>query len=58
MPAHLRPLPRCQTCGKPATRMLHNSVNAPLGEYCDRHAAKALSDHQAKYAAYEGGPEA
>lgn len=46
MPAHLRPLPRCRTCRSPASEMLYNGVNAPLGEYCTRHAKAALRDFQ------------
>ncbi len=49
MAAHLRPLPRCRTCGKPATQMLMNAANAPSGEYCERHAKGALRDFQAKH---------
>lgn len=40
--AHLRPLPRCRECGKPATEQLYSGVNAPLGVYCSRHARAAL----------------
>ena len=40
--AHLRPLPRCGVCGKPATEQLYNGVNAPSGVYCSRHAQAAL----------------
>lgn len=46
MPAHLIPLPRCQTCDRPATVMLRNAVDAPLGEFCDRHGEAALRQHQ------------
>jgi hypothetical protein len=49
MPAHLRELPKCRTCGKPATHSLVNGMNAPTGEYCDRHARMALKDFQQKY---------
>lgn len=42
MAAHLRPLSACRTCGKPATQMLYNAVNAPCGEYCNRCAKPAL----------------
>ena len=42
MAEHLRPLPRCKTCGKPATQALHNTWNAHQGDYCDRHANAAL----------------
>jgi hypothetical protein len=47
MPAHLRPLPRCRTCSAPATQMLYNAANAPTGEYCEKHAKKALDKFQA-----------
>ncbi len=43
MAAHLRPLPRCQQCGAPATDTLYNAANAPTGEYCAKHAAPALA---------------
>ena len=49
MPAHLRPLPRCNTCSRPATEMLYNAVNAPSGYYCDKHAKKALKDWREKW---------
>jgi hypothetical protein len=42
MPAHLRELARCRTCGRPATQELYNAVNAPLGVYCSRHGKAAL----------------
>ncbi len=44
MAAHLRPLQRCDRCGKPATQELYNAVNAPSGKYCDTHASKALQE--------------
>lgn len=44
MAAHLRPLPRCHSCNNPATQTLHNTVNAVIGIYCDRHANHALAD--------------
>ena len=40
--AHLRPLPTCVVCHKPATEQLFNTVNAPQGHYCARHATPAL----------------
>lgn len=50
-PAYLAALPVCQKCGKPATQKLMNTWNAPLGEFCDRHANAALTewrrDHEA-----------
>lgn len=49
MPAHLRSLRRCDDCGKPGTQTLHNSANAPIGVYCDRHAAPALKAWQKKH---------
>ena len=42
MPAHLRVLPMCRTCGAPASQELVNAVNAPSGVYCKRHATAAL----------------
>lgn len=48
MPAHLRDIPtyRCQWrgCGKPATKRLFNTRNAPISEYCAKHAQQALAD--------------
>lgn len=44
MPAYLVQLPMCQKCGKPATQKLMNTWNAPLGEFCDRHADAALKE--------------
>lgn len=49
MAAHLRSLPRCRVCDKPATKLLVNGMNAPTGEYCDRHARPALADFKRKY---------
>ena len=49
MSAHLRPLPRCRVCDKPASWELRNTYNAGLGEYCTQHARKALSEFKAKY---------
>lgn len=49
MPAHLRDLPPCYTCGRPASEQLYNGVNAPSGVYCARHAAAALRAFQARH---------
>jgi hypothetical protein len=40
--AHLRPLARCRTCGKPATEELYTGLNAQVGCYCTAHAKAAL----------------
>lgn len=46
MPAHLRRIerPKCgnHLCTAPATYTLHNTRNAPINHYCDRHADQAL----------------
>ncbi len=49
MAAHLRPLPRCRVCGRPATEALYTTRNDLIAEYCTRHAQKALRDWQAKH---------
>ncbi|HEX7277877.1 MAG TPA: hypothetical protein VF244_10925 [Acidimicrobiales bacterium] len=49
MPAYLRPLDRCQTCGAPATEQLNNGSNAPVGIYCDRHGKVALAEFRRRY---------
>lgn len=49
MAAHLRPLPRCRDCGKPATEQLFNTWNAPMNFFCDRHAERALKEFERKY---------
>lgn len=48
MPAHLAPLPRCDRsgCTSPASYVLRNTVNAPIGVYCERHAPAALKDFE------------
>jgi hypothetical protein len=49
MPAHLRPLPKCDACGATATTVLMNTWNAECGRYCNRHAAGALKDFRRRY---------
>jgi len=44
--AHLRQLPSCQVCGKPAVEELFNTWNATLGVFCGRHAGRALAEKQ------------
>lgn len=46
--AHVVALPKleCRYCHKPATHRVFNSVNAPIGEYCSKHAAKRLAEIQ------------
>jgi hypothetical protein len=43
MPAHLRDLPRCQTCSRPATCELRNTVNAVIGVFCASCGRRALA---------------
>lgn len=45
--AHIRDLPRCQTCGAAASKQLYSGVNAPMGVYCARHANQALAAFKA-----------
>lgn len=40
--AHLRPLPVCPVCAKPATHELWTGLNAMIDRYCERHAKRAL----------------
>lgn len=42
--AHLRTLPMCRTCGKPASFQLFSGVNAPIDVYCARHGEAALRE--------------
>lgn len=55
MPAHLRsfghPCSRAG-CGRPVSKVLHNTWNAIVGYYCARHAEAALRDFQKRH---EGG---
>jgi len=44
--AHLRPLPRCRDCDRPATQALYTGRNAHVGDFCDRHAKPALKRFQ------------
>ncbi len=46
MPAHLSPLPGCQTCGSAATDELRDTENVSFGVYCGRHGPPALRDLQ------------
>ena len=41
MPAYSVEIPRwkCETCGRPATRQVFNSVHASSGHFCRTHAA-------------------
>ncbi len=45
--AHLRPLPKCFKCPKPATEELYNGRNDVVGRYCSTHAKQALASYKA-----------
>jgi hypothetical protein len=53
MGAHLRDIrkPKCrwQNCDKPATVELHNTWNALIGEYCQKHGSEALKDFEKRH---------
>ena len=44
--AHLRPLPRCRVCERPAVEALYNGRNDYMGVYCHRHARAALKRYK------------
>ncbi len=46
--AHLRPLPRCRECDKPATQALYSGVNALISYHCSQHAKAALRTFKAR----------
>lgn len=43
--------PKCQICGKLATKELMNQLNAPCGKYCETHAKRKMEQLKAEYSA-------